>query len=163
MKTFFVPQKSSGFGMIEMIVGAAILSVSLLSISTFFQSVLAISNVSPSTVQGDYLLEEGVEAIKLFRDTGYTNNILRLSTTTPYYFAWNGTNWATSTTNTFIDGQFERKFTLADVNRDITDDIATVGTYDPNTKLVTVSVAWSTRGSTTTRSISTYITNLFNN
>lgn len=163
MKIFSGEQKDTGFGMIEMIVGAAVLSTSLLGISIFFQATLQVGITTQSIIQGDYLLEEGVEAVKLLRDTGYANNILKLSTTTVYYLVWNGTSWATSTTNTFIDGQFERKLTVTDVTRDANYGIAATGTYDPNIKLINVSVAWSGSQGTTTRSISTYVTNLFNN
>lgn len=160
---FRVPYSSRrGFGMIEMVIGSAILSVSLLGISTFFQLALKTSNVTGLSIKGDYLLEEGVEAVKLLRDAGYANNISALSISTPHYLVWNGTSWATTTTNTFIDGFFERSFTVTNVARDISDDIA-AGVSDPDTKLITVSVAWNTRGATTTRSITTYITDLFNN
>lgn len=162
--SLFTRASRGGFGMIEMIIGAAVLSVSLLGISNFFQLALRTSGTTKSAVQGDYLLEEGLEAIKIFRDLSYTTNLRNMSTTTTYYFSWSGTNWATTTTNTLIDGKFERKFTLADVNRDANSDIAVSGTYDPDIKLVTVSVAWVEPATgTTTRSIQTYVTNIFNN
>lgn len=159
-------QQSSqkGFGLVEMIIGAAILSVSLLSISNFFQSINRASSITQSVIQGDYLLEEGIEVVKLLRDISYTNNIRKMSTTTTYYLSWSGANWATTTTNTLIDGKFTRKFTLTDVVRDATsNDISTTGTYDPNVKLITVSVEWRDPVGTTTRSIQTYVTNIFNN
>lgn len=153
-----------GFGLVEVVIGSAVLSVALLGISGFFQTVLRASRVTESAVQGDYLLEEGVEVLKIFRDAGYVTNLRNLSTTTAHYYLWTGTAWATTTTNTFIDGVYERKFTIGDVNRDANSDIATVGTYDPDVKLATVSVAWwSPVVGTTTRSIQTYITNIFNN
>ncbi len=149
--------------MIEIIVGAAVLSTTLLGISTFFQATLKVSNTTKSAIQGDYLLEEGVEVLKFLRDTNYTNNLKTLATGVDHFLLWTGSVWAITTVNTFIDGQFERKFTIANVNRDGTDDIAEVGTLDPDTKLIMVSVAWNARGATTTRSISTYITNLSEN
>lgn len=149
--------------MIEMLIGAAVLSVSLLGISSFFQATLAVSNTTQSAVQGDYLLEEGVETVKLLRDAGYASNILSLSTTTPTYLTWNGTTWATSTVNTYVDGRFERSIIAAEVKRDANGDIAGSGTYDPNTRLITVSVAWNAKGATTTKVIRTYVMNLFNN
>lgn len=154
---------SGGFGLVEIVISAAILSVSLLAISGFFQSINRASIETKTAVQGDYLLEEGVEIVKLFRDDNYTDNILKLATSTSHYFLWNGTNWATTTTNALLDGRYERKFTITDVKRDANSDIATSGTYDPDTKLVAVSVAWSSLTGTTTRSIQTYITNIFNN
>jgi len=152
-----------GFGMVEMIIGAAVLSVSLLAISTFFQMTLRASGLTQEAIQGDYILEEGVEVLKIFRDISYSSNFITMSTSTPHYFVWNGTSWATTTVNTFIDGKFERKFILDDVKRDVNGSIASTGTYDPNIKLVTVTVSWSGPLGTTTRSIQTYLTNIFNN
>ena len=153
-----------GFGLVEVVIASAVLSVSLLGISGFFQTALSASRVTEAAVQGDYLLEEGMETAKLFRDMSYTKNVKNMSTTTTYYFAWNGTNWATTTTKTIVDSKFERKLTFTDVNRDVNSDIAAVGTYDPDVKLVTVSVSWwSTALGTTTKSIQTYLVNLFNN
>lgn len=146
-----------------MLIGASVLSVALLGIATFFQTTTRASRTTQVAIQGDYLLEEGVEALKIFRDLSYTNNFSKLSTSTPYYYQWAGTNWATSTTNILIDGKFERSFTLADVQRDANSDISSVGAYDPDTKLATVSVSWSDASGTTTRSIQTYITNIFGN
>lgn len=163
MSIFVLIQKKRGFGLVEMLVGATVLSVSLLGISSFFQKTLEVSSITQSAVQGDYLLEEGVEAIKLFRDAGYANNIAKLSTTTPTYLTWNGTSWATSSANVFIDGRFERKIMVNEVLRNASEDISETGTLDPQTRLVAVSVAWNVKGATTTRTIQTYITNIFNN
>lgn len=163
MKTTEHKTQKRGFGLIEMLIGAATLSVALLGISDFFQSTLNVSGRTQAAIQGDYLLEEGVEVLKLFRDEGYTTNLKNLPVGATHYFAWTGTNWATTTANVYIDGMFERGFTVANVNRDANDDIATVGTNDPNTKLVTVSVAWREKTGTTTRSISAYLMNIFNN
>lgn len=156
--------RKKGFGLVEVVIGSAVLSVSLLAISGFFQTVLRASRVTESAVQGDYLLEEGVETLKLFRDMGYAVNLKNLSTSTTHYFLWTGTAWATTTTNTLIDSKYTRKFTIGDVKRDANSDIATAGTYDPDIKLATVTVVWwSPVVGTTTRSIQTYITNIFNN
>lgn len=153
-----------GFGLIEVVIGSAVLSVALLGIANFFQATLRASVLTESSVQGDYLLEEGVEILKFFRDGGYVSNLGNMSTTTEYYFSWNGTAWASTTVNTLIDDKFERKFTVADVTRDANNDIAATGTHDPDIKLVTVFVSWwSPVVGTTTHSIQTYITNIFNN
>ncbi len=160
---FHIPSSTRrGFGMIEMIIGSAILSVSLLGISSFFEVTLKTNSATQISIKGDYLLEEGVEAVKLLRDAGYANNISALGTSTPHHLVWNGTSWATTTANVFIDGLFERSFTVTNVTRDVNDDIAT-GVNDPDTRLITVSVAWNAHGATTTRSIATYIMDIFNN
>jgi len=154
-----------GFGLIEVVIGSAVLSVAVFGISGFFHTVLKTSRITESAVQGDYLLEEGIEVAKIFRDMSYTSNIKNMSTTTTYYFFWSDTNWATTTTKTIVDGKYERSLTFEDVKRDsLTKDISATGVYDPDVKLVAVSVAWWTPVvGTTTRSIQTYIVNLFNN
>ena len=65
--------KSKGFGLIEIIIGSAILTVSLIAISTYFQKSLQLSQDSGKTVQAGFLLEEGVEVVKFFRDTSWLN------------------------------------------------------------------------------------------
>ena len=155
--------KNSGFGLVEIVIGSAILSVSLLSISNLFQLTLRASSVTQSAVQGNYILEEGLEITKLLRDTSYATNILGMSTTVDYHYSWNGTTWVTTTVNTLIDGKFDRTITFANVNRDLNGDIAATGTNDPNVRLATVSISWRDPIGTTTRSVQAYIVNIFGN
>ena len=153
--------KSKGFGLIEIIIGSAILTVSLIAISTYFQKSLQLSQDSGKTVQAGFLLEEGVEVVKFFRDTSWVN-ISGLTAGTSYYLQFDGTKWATTSSNVFVDGIFERKFVVDNVSRDANDDIVSSGgTNDADTKKATVSVSWLGRNGTTTKSISTYITNIF--
>lgn len=147
--------------MLEMVIGSAILSVALLSVATYFQTTLVMSEKTQTKIQSEYLLEEGIEAVKLMRDTNYTNNLKNLSAGT-YYLTWTGAVWATTSASVFIDGKFERFFNIANVTRDANSDIG-AGANDPNTKLITMNVAWNDRGSTTTQSVATYIMNIFNN
>ncbi|KKR45209.1 MAG: hypothetical protein UT80_C0041G0014 [Parcubacteria group bacterium GW2011_GWC1_40_13] len=157
----FHKSKSKGFGLIEIIIGSAILTVSLIAISTYFQKSLQLSQDSGKTVQAGFLLEEGVEVVKFFRDTSWVN-ISGLTAGTSYYLQFDGTKWATTSSNVFVDGIFERKFVVDNVSRDANDDIVSSGgTNDADTKKATVSVSWLGRNGTTTKSISTYITNIF--
>lgn len=152
---------SKGFGLIEIIIGSAILTVSLVATSTYFQKTLQLNQDSGKTVQASFLLEEGIEAVKFFRDSSWTN-ISGLTAGTYYFLQFDGTKWATTSSNIFVDNAFERKFVLNNVSRDANDDIvASGGTNDPETKKVTVSVSWLGRNGTTTKTISTYITNIF--
>lgn len=152
---------SKGFGLIEIIIGSTILTVSLIAISTYFQKSLQLSQDSAKTVQASFLLEEGIEAAKFFRDTSW-QNISGLTAGTSYFLQFDGTKWATTSSNVFVDGIFERKLVIDNVSRDVNDDIVSSGgTNDADTKKATVSVAWFGRNGTTTKSISTYITNIF--
>lgn len=152
---------SKGFGLIEIVIGSTILTVSLIAISTYFQKSLQLSQDSGKTTQASFLLEEGIEAVKFFRDTSW-QNISSLTVGTSYYLQFDGTKWATTSSNVFVDGIFERKLVINNVSRDANDDIVfSGGTDDSDTKKVTVSVSWLGRNGTTTKTISTYITNIF--
>lgn len=161
-KKFLQCSRSSGFGLIEIVVGSAVLSLSLLGISFYYQQALSVSQRTAHTVQGAFLMEEGIEIAKFFRDSAW-ENIANLTAGTPYYFSWTGSTWATSTTNTFVDGLFERTLVVENIYRDSNDDIVSSGgTLDPGTKKITVSVAWNEKGATTTKSVSTFFTDFFN-
>lgn len=150
-----------GFGLIEIIVGSAILTISLAAVSTYFQKSLQFNQDNKKIVQASFLLEEGLEVVKFFRDTSWLN-IFGLTADTSYYLNFNGTKWATSTSNVFVDNLFERKLVINNVSRDANDDIVSSGgTNDADTKKATISVSWRGRNGTTTKSISTYITNIF--
>ncbi len=160
-KIFVNKSFSKGFGLIEIIVGSAILTISLIAISTYFQKTLQLSQDSAKMTQASFLLEEGIEVAKFFRDTSWLN-ISGLTSGASYYLQFNGTKWATTSSNVFVDGIFERKLVIDNVSRDANDDIVSSGgTNDADTKKATVSVSWLGRSGTTTKSISTYITNIF--
>lgn len=154
--------RTSGFGLIEIVIGAAILTVSVLGVSFYFQEALQVSERTGNITRAAFLMEEGVEISKLFRDNSWTN-ISGMTAGTPYYLTWTGSNWATTTTNTFIDGLYERTIVANDVYRNSNDDvISSGGTIDNGTREITVSVAWQEKGATTTKSVSTYLTNFLN-
>ncbi len=158
MKNF--SKNKMGIGAVEIVIGSAIISLVLLSVGTAMNSSIKASRAVAKKTQANFLVQEGVEALRIFRDNDW-QNISDLSDGGNYYFVWSTGTWATTTNNTFIDETFERKFTVLNAYRDGNDDIAQSGTLDPNTKKVTVSVSWREGLSTTTESISTYLINIF--
>ena len=155
-----------GMGLIEVVLGAAIVlfvTTSLFSAYvTYFQT--GLSNVR--RIQGAFLLEEGVEAFRIMRDTSFSTYVFPLSTTTSYRlaFATSTALWQATTSTKFIDGNFDRTLQIADVTRDSGGTIVSSGgTYDPDTKKITISVSWNTSRGTTTKTVPTYLTNLFSN
>ncbi|OGZ35949.1 MAG: hypothetical protein A3I88_00655 [Candidatus Portnoybacteria bacterium RIFCSPLOWO2_12_FULL_39_9] len=153
--------QKSGFGALEIIVGAAIISISLFSLMAVSRLSLEMVFQSANRVKAGFLIEEGLEAVRTLRDGGWSAKIAPLSADTVYYLDFDGLNWQPTFTNVYIDGIFERSFIIEDVYRDTNDDIAAFGFLDPGTKKVSVSVAWKERLGTTTKSISIYLTNLF--
>jgi prepilin-type N-terminal cleavage/methylation domain-containing protein len=152
--------KSKGFGLIEMVVGISILAISLVGIGAVAQRSLMLSRQSLQETQASFLLEEGSEVMRLFRDTAWVN-IGGLSTTTTYYLTY-GSAWATTTTANKIDGIFTRSVTVADVKRDGNgnDDIVSSGVYDPGTKKITVTLSWMNGFATSTKTAQFYLTDI---
>ena len=152
-----------GIALVEIVVGSAIILAAVLAINVSYNTYLQYALANQKNVESSYLLEEGLEAVTLLRDKGWVANISKLSTTTTYYLNFVSSVWATTTTAQYVDGVFLRSFSVVDVKRDGSDRIALSGTYDPNTKKITATVAYWQGHSTTTRAISTYITNIYNN
>lgn len=152
-----------GFALLEALIATGILAVVLAS------AVGALLLSSQSASQGGarleaaYLADEGIEAVRVLRDSGWSANIAPQASGTDFYIEWNGSTWVTTSINSYVDTTFERSIVLDDVYRDGSQAIAESGTLDNNTKKVTVTVSWSSGNSTSSRSLSAYISNLFSN
>lgn len=155
--------KKTGFGILEIVIGVSIISISLFGLIAVSQFSLRAINESSKNIKAAFLLEEGIEAIRILRDSSWQTDIAPLTSGTTYYLDFDGTTWNSTTINIYIDDLFERNFVINDIYRDANDDISETGTLDSNTKKVTVSVSWLRSTGTTTKIVSTYIANLFNN
>lgn len=152
-----------GSGIIEIIVGLSIVLVGIFALLKTYNYYLKFALIHKYDIAATLLAEEGVEAIKILRDSNFTSKIAALSSGTVYSLAFVNSFWESTTTRKYVDGIFDRTFLLNDVYREPTDDIGFSGTLDPNTKKVTVSVSYRGISGTSTKSISTYITNIFSN
>ena len=152
-----------GFALVEAVVASAIALVVITGIIGTFSYTYRAAINNRQSVQAAFVEEEGLEAVRVLRDNGWTTNIASQTPSATAYLAFTNGEWGLTTTNTFIDEMFERKVVFSNVYRDTNKNIvASGGTLDPNIRLVTVSVSWSSRGATTTRSLSTYLANVFN-
>jgi Tfp pilus assembly protein PilV len=159
MKTKLLSFKK-GLTLVEVVIASAIILAAVLSLLGVHSLYLKIALSSGQTVKATYLLEESLEAVRFLRDSSWDANIATLTLGTNYGVVWNGALWQLNSSNKWVDN-FERTVTLSAVYRDSSDDIVSSGgTLDTDTKLVVASVSWQSAGATTTRSISTYITNL---
>lgn len=160
----------AAFGLVEIIIAIAIISISLFALSNAAN--LAFLFIEETTREGrvSFLLEEGLEAVRILRDLSWAENIAPLASDTPYYPIFN-VGWSLVGSDPGpIDGIFTRSVIFEDVYRRDSDyDIVDIGapdpkTLDPETKKVTASVTWvSTNNKISTRTLATYITNLFQN
>jgi type II secretory pathway pseudopilin PulG len=149
-----------GFMMVEVIVVISIITVSMIASMAVAQKSIYVSRQAVDATEATFLLEEGAEAVRILRDNNWTN-ISGLTAGTNYYPLFTGGTWTLSTTPNTVD-IFTRKVVLSNVNRDNgTKDIASVGTNDPGTKLVTVTVSWVEGGTTVTKTLSFYILDIF--
>jgi len=160
-------QFSRGAGLVEIVIAISIITLVLTSVISTYPVFLQSALATVDQVRGALLLEEGVEAVKTLRDDSWTTNISSLTASTTYYlsFSEGDSMWEATSSPSTIDTKFTRTFAVYAVNRDNDDDIDTSGggTVDANTRKLTVWVSWPDEGVTTTRSISTYITNIFDN
>lgn len=155
---------NKGFGLVEMIIMISIITFSVLAIWKIYTVFIKISLSNPASFQSSFLVEEGIEAIKFMRDGGWSSNISNLSTSTVYFLVFDGTNWKATTTPFLINGKFDRHINFFDVFRDSSGNIVSSGSFDSNTKKVSVTVSWQKEaGATTTKIITTYVSNIFNN
>lgn len=159
-----------GLGLIEIIVGTAIISLSLAGLVTAFNVFVRTGLLNTNKIQAVYIMEEGVEALRFLRDTGWSSNINNLSKGVKYNLLFDGSEWDTTETKILIDNKFERTITLADIyRRDLDDDIVEVSSVDPktldaNTIQAIVSVSWGSFG-VASGSVSSvvYLTDFFDN
>lgn len=152
-----------GTGVIEVIIGSAIILIGIFSIIKTYNYYLRFALSHRYDIQATLLAEEGVEAVKLLRDKGWSENISTLIPGVAYSLAFINSSWTSTTSVNLIDGKFSRTFTVSEVYRGGDDRISSSGVLDQNTRKVAVSVAVRNNFGTTTKTISTYITNIFSN
>lgn len=143
-----------GIGLIEIIVAISVISLTLLGTITAFQFHLRAGLDTTDRIRAIYLLEEGMEAARFLRDTGWTGSLSALSSGTPYHLATTSVGWDATTTPVLIDGTFFRTVIVSDVYRKTADDdivpesASDSKVLDPGTKRILVRVTWSDRSET---------------
>lgn len=156
----------TGFSLVEIVVGSALLGVVFVSLIATYGMYVKASLQNSSIIKATYLAEEGVEAIKSMRDRSWDAEIAGLTTDATYSLDFTTAIWKATTTPEIIDTTYTRSFQLSPVYRDTNSDIVeTGGTLDPDTKKVAVSITFapSVSSATTTKTLSAYITNMFQN
>ena len=161
IKSISTTKKQKGFLVVEILVAASIITLTILSATVVAQKSIYVSRQALNTTQAAHLLEEGAEAVRIYRDNAWAN-ISGMTLGTNYYPVFSGGTWTFSTTVSTI-GIFTRKVVVSNVNRDnSTKDIVTSGgAVDAGTKLVTVTVTWNDGTNVITKTLPFYITNIF--
>ncbi|MEK7088992.1 MAG: hypothetical protein AAB913_02590 [Patescibacteria group bacterium] len=151
--------KTGGFMIIEVVIVASIIIVSILTAMSVTQKAIYVSRQALHTSQAAFLLEEGAETVRIIRDNAWSN-ISALNVGTDYYSVFSG-SWTLSATPSTV-GIFTRTINIANVNRDAsTEDITSSGVNDTGTKLITITVSWTEGGIVVNKTLSFYIMNIF--
>src|SRR3989344_6412219 len=112
--------QNKGFMMVEIIVAISIITVSILAAMAVAQKSAYLSRQALHATEASFILEEGAEAVRIFRDNTWSN-ISSLTPGTNYYPTFSGGTWILSgTPNTF--GIFTRTASITAVNRDNSTD-----------------------------------------
>lgn len=155
-------KSTQGFGLIEIIIGAAIVMVTIMGMTRSSGYGLQATKRISDQQRAGFLISEGVEALRLIRDDSFAN-LSGLSTGTTYYLYYNNTinKWKATTTPQVVDTIFYRYFTVANVNRDSNDDITSSGgTLDTGTRKIHLEVAWRLLDATSTKTQDFYLSDI---
>jgi prepilin-type N-terminal cleavage/methylation domain-containing protein len=156
---------NKGFSLVEILIGSSIICVSLILIVNLETGISKMGFNSMKRVQAQMLAEEGVTSIRNIRNFSW-QNISVLNNDVPYRLYWDQSinTWTATTSVILIDNSFDRTVTFSAVNRDVTtfDVVSSGGVVDNDTRKFVVDVSWQDDNGTSTRSISSYIYNIFN-
>ena len=151
--------------LVEVLVAIPIILTFLIGLFGTHNLYLKMALSNRNVIKAAQLAEEGLEVVKFLRNSSW-DNITALSLGINYYPVFNSetSQWQISTVPVLIDSTFDRTVTLSAVCRDASSDIVSCsGTIDPDTLMVVSSVSWPDHEATITKSVSTYITNLYGN
>lgn len=158
-KKINIRTSNRGSILVEIIVGAAILSVVSLTFLGTFAFLSRLHQRDMLIIKGDLLAEEGLEAVRYIRSTGWFELSSLVGATR--YIELGTSSWGITTTPEIIDGVFSRTLKIYSVERDISQDIVSSGgIVDPDTLLAEVTVSWEWRGTTSSVTYKTYVTNI---
>lgn len=156
---------SRGFGLIEIVIVTAVVTVALFAFSQAGVLALRLLRNEKENLEAALLAQEALEAVRSVRDESWTNNINTLLNGTSYYPIVANNKWSLVTAPPgFINGKYLRYVRLDQVFRDGSDHIAPSGTLDLNTRRVSARIEWrknitTPAAATSTKELVTYITN----
>ncbi len=160
-------KKDKGSLLIEVLVATSIIATSVIAALGVFGTMAHLAYRNTARIQASFLADEGIEAVKSLRNASWNTNIKNLTIGTKYYLYWNNHSWNINGTSTLIDNQFLRYFTLSNIYRDSSFDIVASTTsgssIDTDMRGISMKIDWTDEVGTSTKSIDTYLYNLFAN
>jgi Tfp pilus assembly protein PilV len=159
--------KNKGSMMVEIVIATSIIGVFTLICLNVAQKSISVSRQAYHSAQAAFLLEEGAESVKIFRDNNTWSNFSTFfDRSYTYCLSDTVSSWTTAlpTTSPCTKvGNFTRTINIENVNRDVSsgDIVTSGGTNDTGTKLIIVNVTWVEGGNTITKTLKFYINNIF--
>mgnify|MGYP001600702618 FL=1 len=148
----------------EVVIAATVITVFLTALVGLYNLQLKVIFGSARQIKAGFLGEEGQEGVKYLRNLSWSANIVPLTTGATYRLVWQEGKWAVTSSGAYIDGLYDRTIVFDSVERDAQSNIVSSGsTVDPNIRKVTVTTSWLERSATSTRVLTTYLVNLFDN
>jgi len=152
--------KTKGSTLLEVVVVTGILASITLAVLGTLSLLSRFHQKDMLTIKGELLAEEGIEALRFIKASGW-NSLSAIPSGQTKYLSLGVSSWSVTDTPEVIDGAFWRSVRVLQVMRDSSDDIVpSGGTIDPNTLLLESSVSWNWRDATSTAEYQAYITNL---
>ena len=157
-------RQPKGFGLIEIVIASAVISVALISLSLVFVLANRLTMRATEQVRANFIAEEGIEVMRFLRDKSWSTHLESLTAGVDYYISFNPATsaWSITTTNPgLIDQTFQRIIRVSAVQRDASDDIVTSGgSIDSDTFKITSIVSWDIAESI---NVETYLSNIYEN
>jgi len=153
-----------GFSLFEVVVAIGILAFVSVGGLAALISLVRSSAETVKEIQATALLVEGVEAVKFMRDSGWATKINNLNRGTNYQLELVNGAWSATTTASNLLTDFSRVIKIENAYRDSNGDIVSSGSSaDQYLVLLTVTVSWPPIQNTRSKTIQTYVANVFEN
>lgn len=134
---------SKGISIVEIIIAAGIIAVSIVGIVGAIQIYLTIVYQNAREAQAVLLLDETAEALQYMRDSGYQTYIGSRTLGESYSVFWNGTGYELATSTISLTYDMTRTVVFEEVRRDGSDQITeSGGTIDEDTRKAVVTISW---------------------
>jgi len=131
-----------GISIVEIIVAAAIIGVSVVGIVAAIQVYLKVVYQNTRETQAVLLLDETAEALQYMRDDSFTTHFGDINFTDRYTIYWDGSGYELSTSTVSLPYDMTRTVVFGEIKRDSQDQISTSGTTDTGTLKATVLIEW---------------------
>jgi len=133
---------SRGVSILEVVIVSAIILVVVTGIAGAWQLYIMTTGIVSEQTQVSLASGEIEEALNILRDTSWSSQISSKTLNTNYYLTWNGSSYSLSSlalslsaTSTLIG-----RVIFQSVLRDAQSNIASSGTLDADTRLVTIDI-----------------------